>query len=115
MRTEPLELINDADFAKVDLRVGTIITAELFKEAKKRAYKLQIDFGPLGILKSSAQITKKYQPSELIGQQIIAVINFPKKQIANMQSECLVLGVVEDDNVTLLQPQQSVQNGLRIA
>jgi tRNA-binding protein len=107
--------ISYQEFAKIDLRVGTIIHAELFKEAKKPAYKLSIDFGDLGIKKSSAQITKLYKPEEIIGKQVIAVVNFPDKQIANLQSECLVLGAVEGEEVSLLTMDKAVRNGLRIA
>lgn len=104
------------DFEKIEMRVGTILTAEIFKEARNPAYKLQIDFGEkFGIKRSSAQVTKLYNTAELVGKQIIAVINFPVKQIANFFSECLVLGVVGDNNdVTLLQPGLPVKNGLRI-
>ncbi len=103
------------DFTKVEMRVGTIISAEIFKEARNPSYKMVIDFGEFGYRKTSAQITKLYQPNELIGKQIIAVVNFPPKQIANMMSECLVLGGVGDDKeVTLIQPEQAVKNGTRI-
>ena len=102
-------------FEDLDIRVGTIIHAERFEEAIKPSYKLKIDFGELGILKSSAQITKKYTLEHLLGFQVIAVVNFPKKQIANFMSECLVLGVVEDDSVVLLKPDSKTENGLRIA
>lgn len=102
-------------FSQVEMRVGTILTAEIFAEARNPAYKLVIDFGPLGTKKSSAQITKLYQPEELIGRQVIAVINFPPKQIANMMSECLVLGAVgEEKNITLLALERPVSNGLRV-
>jgi tRNA-binding protein len=107
--------ISYQDFEKINIRVGTIIHAEVFKEARKPAYKLSIDFGELGIKKSSAQITKLYTPEELIGKQVIAVVNFPLKQIANLQSECLVLGAVENDEVTLLTIDKAVKNGLQIA
>jgi tRNA-binding protein len=108
-------MINWDDFEKIDMRTGTIIKAEIFAAAKKPAYQLTIDFGELGIKKSSAQITVHYNPADLVGKQIIAVINFPPKQIANFISECLVLGVYDDNNnVVLLQPQQPVTNGLRI-
>ncbi len=111
-----MEQINWNDFAKIDMRTGTILEAEFFAEARKPAYKLRIDFGPLGIKKSSAQLTKLYKAEELKGKQIIAVVNFPPKQIANMQSECLVLGVIGNDNaVNLLIPDGPVKNGLRIA
>ena len=103
------------EFMHVEMRVGTIISAEVFKEARNPAYKVQVDFGAFGIKKSSAQITKLYQPDELIGQQVIAVVNFPPKQIANIMSECVVLGAVgEDKEVTLLKPERKVENGTRI-
>lgn len=111
----PHEKITWNDFEKVEMRVGTIVEAEPFREAKKPAYKLLIDFGEYGMKKSSAQITKRYSPETLIGKQIIAVINFPTKQIANIQSECLVLGAVQEDDVTLLSTDQPVPNGLRVA
>ena len=96
------------------MRVGTIISAEVFTEAKKPAYKIVADFGEHGLRKSSAQITRLYIPEELIGKQIIAVLNFPPKQIANMQSECLILGAVDMDEVTLLSTDKPVKNGLQI-
>lgn len=103
------------DFEKVDMRVGTILEVKEFPKAKKPAYQLTIDFGLLGIKKSSAQITVHYIPEDLIGQQVIAVVNFPPKQIANFISECLVLGLVEKNgSVILLQPQKNVVNGLRV-
>ena len=102
------------DFIKVEMRVGTIISAEVFTEAKKPAYKIVADFGEHGLRKSSAQITRLYIPEELIGKQIIAVLNFPPKQIANMQSECLILGAVDMDEVTLLSTDKPVKNGLQI-
>lgn len=109
-------MITYQDFEKIDLRVGTIIKAVCFEKAKKPAYKLEIDFGYLGIKKSSAQITHHYTTKDLIGKQIIAVINFPPKQIADFQSECLVLGVVQTDNsVVLLTPQLKVDTGLKIS
>jgi tRNA-binding protein len=101
-------------FMQVEMRVGTIIKAEVFEEVKKPAYKLQIDFGEFGIKKTSAQITKLYNTEELIGKQVVAVINFPKKQIANFMSECLILGSIESDVVTLLSIDKPVSNGLRI-
>lgn len=105
------------DFEKIDIRVGTILEVNDFPEARNPAYQLHIDFGKeLGIKKSSAQITKRYSKDDLIGKQIIAVINFPKKQIANFMSECLVLGIVGDENdVVLLSPTFKVDNGLRMA
>lgn len=109
------DFITWSDFEKVDMRSGTILEAHEFPEAKKPAYKLKIDFGPLGTRMSSAQITDRYTALELIGKQIIAVINFPPKQIGPFMSECLVLGVVPDDGrVSLLHPDHPVANGLRI-
>lgn len=108
-------MISWADFEKIDIRVGTIIEAESFEKAKKPAYKLQIDFGELGIKKSSAQITALYSLDELKNRQVIAVINFPPKQIADFISECLVLGVYNSNNdVVLLQPSSGVGNGDKI-
>lgn len=102
------------DFAKVEIRVGTIVEAEYFKEARKPALKLRIDFGEFGIKKSSAQITKRYIPEEIIGKQVVAVVNFKPKQIANIKSECLLLGALAGEEVILLQPDQKVSNGLRV-
>ena len=97
------------------MRVGTITAAKHFEKAKKPAYQLTIDFGAFGIKQSSAQITAQYQLEELPGKQVIAVVNFPVKQIANFFSECLVLGVYNQNNdVILLQPGKTVQNGCRI-
>lgn len=103
------------DFEKINIRVGTITDAQEFPKARKPAYKLIIDFGELGIKRSSAQITKFYTPKELIGQQVIAVVNFPPKQIAGFISECLVLGVYDENkDVVLVQPKHSVPNGSKI-
>lgn len=103
------------DFAKLDIRSGTILTVKPFEKAKKPAFQLEIDFGPLGIKKSSAQITHHFSSEELIGKQIVAVINFPPKQIANFFSECLVLGVYDNNQqVVLLQPTFAVDNGSKI-
>jgi tRNA-binding protein len=103
------------DFEKIDIRAGTIIEVNDFPKAKKPAYQLTIDFGELGIKKSSAQVTHLYKKEALMGKQVIAVVNFEPKQIANFFSECLVLGVYTDKKeVVLLQPQQSVQNGWKI-
>lgn len=109
-----MSAISWGDFEKIEMRVGTIIEAEVFREAKKPAYKIRIDFGPYGIKKSSAQVTRLYQPEELIGKQVIAVLNFPPKQIANLKSECLIMGVVDEADVTLISPGKPVANGLRI-
>jgi tRNA-binding protein len=107
--------ISWADFEKVEIRVGTVLTAEDFPEARKPSYKLSIDFGDYGIMKSSAQVTKFYPKEDLPGLQVIAVVNFPEKQIANFFSQCLVLGVyTEDREVVLLSHMQKVQNGAKI-
>ena len=109
-------MISWNDFEKVDIRVGTIIEISEFPKARKPAYKLKINFGELGIKQSSAQITGLYSKEDLLNKQIIAVVNFPPKQIAGFMSECLVLGIVDGSNpVVLLQPEQKVKNGLRIA
>ncbi|GEP51302.1 tRNA-binding protein [Flavobacterium noncentrifugens] len=104
------------DFEKTEMHVGTIIGVNDFPEARKPAYQLTIDFGPeIGIRKSSAQITKRYQKEDLLNRQIVAVVNFPKKQIGKFMSECLVLGAVGiEGDVVLLRPDFKVDNGLRI-
>lgn len=103
------------DFTKVEMRVGTILSAEVFKEVRNPAYKLVVDFGEYGTRKTSAQITNLYQPEELVGKQVVAVINFPPKQIATMMSECLIMGAVGDNkDVTLISPDLKVENGTRI-
>lgn len=108
-------MISWNDFEKVEIRTGTIISATEFPNARKPAYQLTIDFGELGIKKSSAQITTHYTKEELPGKQIVAVVNFPVKQIANFFSECLVLGAVQGDgSVILLQTERKVINGLKI-
>jgi len=108
-------LINWYDFEKIDIRTGTILEADPFPKAKKPAYRLLIDFGTAGVKKTSAQITVHYKSEELVGRQIIAVINFPPKQIANFHSECLVLGVYDEANeVVLLKPDKPMINGAKI-
>jgi tRNA-binding protein len=104
------------EFEKVEMRVGTILEVNYFPEARKPAYQLTIDFGTtIGIRKTSAQITKRYQKEALINRQVVAVVNFSKKQIGKFMSECLVLGSVgEDNDIVLLQPDFVVDNGLRI-
>ncbi len=100
------------DFEKVQIKAGTIVEVNDFPNARKPAYQLLIDFGELGMKRSSAQITHHYSKEELIGKQIVAVVNFPVKQIANFFSECLVLGVYDNNNeVVLLTPDKAVQNG----
>jgi len=104
-----------SDFEKIDIRVGTITEVTDFPKAKKPSYQLAIDFGELGRRKSSAQITNLYEKQELVGRQVIAVVNFPPKQIANFFSECLVLGVYTDKKeVVLLRPDRPVGNGWKI-
>lgn len=110
-----METIAYSDFEKVDIRVGKIIQAEEFPKARQPAYKLWIDFGELGIKKSSAQITKLYNSTDLINRQILAVVNFPPRQVADFMSEVLVLGVVLDNKeVALVHPDRDVPLGLRI-
>lgn len=109
-------MISWSDFEKIDIRCGTIIEVNEFPKANKPAYKLLIDFGEeLGHKRSSAQLTKYYTKEALLNCQVIAVVNFPPKQIADYISECLVLGVYDENNaVILLKPQQKVKNGQRI-
>lgn len=108
--------ISWTDFEKIDIRCGTIISANDFEKARNPSYQLEIDFGALGIKKSSAQITTLYKKEDLIGKQILAVVNFPKKQIANFFSECLVLGVYGEDSkdVTLLTTSLPATNGMQV-
>ncbi|WP_410990901.1 chaperone CsaA [Bacillus cereus] len=109
-------MANFEDFLNLDLRIGTVIHAEEFKEARVPAIKLAIDFEEIGIKQSSAQITKRYIPEDLIGQQIVAVVNFPPKRVAGFKSEVLVLGgVPEADDVVLLQPNMELPNGTKIS
>lgn len=103
------------DFEKIEMRMGTIIDVHDFPKARNPAYQLTIDFGEFGVKKSSSQITKLYNHSDLIGTQVIAVVNFPPKQIANFISECLVLGVIgPDKEIILIRPEREVENGSRI-
>jgi tRNA-binding protein len=110
-----METITWEDFEKIDIRSGTILEARTFPKAKKPAYQLVIDFGPLGIKQSSAQITVHYSVEQLKGMQVVAVVNFPPRQIANFISECLVLGIYDDNNdVVLLAPERKISNGKKI-
>ncbi len=115
-RIKEMQQIEWNDFSKVELRVGRIIQAEVFKQARKPAYILQVDFGEdLGIRKSSAQITKLYQPDDLIGKLVVAVVNFPKKQIGPIQSECLVTGFHNaEGDVALCVPEFDVPLGTKL-
>ena len=114
-KNRPVEQIQFADFLKVDIRVGTIISAEDYPEARKPAYKLEIDFGDFGRKRSSAQITQHYRKEDLVGKQVIAVVNFPPKQIGKYISEVLTLGLPDDKGqVVLLEPTVRVANGERL-
>jgi tRNA-binding protein len=117
MNIENTASLSWEEFERVEMRVGTILEVNDFPEARKPAYQLTIDFGAtLGIRKSSAQITQRYTKEVLLGRQIVAVVNFPKKQIGKFRSECLVLGAVgEQGDVVLLSPDFTIENGLRIA
>ena len=110
-----MNTISWSDFEKVEIHVGTVLTAVPFPEARKPAYKLTVDFGPLGVKQSSAQITRRYDPSRLVGRQVLAVTNFSPKRIAGFQSEVLVLGAVpEEGDVVLVNLEEEVPNGTRI-
>ncbi|HDK7175405.1 TPA: tRNA-binding protein [Clostridium botulinum] len=105
-------MVNFEDFMKLDIRVGEIIKVEFFEKAKKPAYKLLVDFGnEIGIKKSSAQITECYKEEELVGKQVLGVVNFPPRQIGDFMSEVLVLGIYSTQGVVLIQPQQPVKKG----
>jgi tRNA-binding protein len=107
--------ISWSDFEKLDIRVGTVVEVSAFPEARKPAYKLSIDFGDLGVLKSSAQITENYRVTDLINIQVVAVVNFPPKQIGNFMSQCLVLGLYSaDGSVVLVSPGKPVFNGAKL-
>lgn len=105
-------MANFDDFLKLDIRVGTIVSAKNFEKARKPAYQLEVDLGEaLGIKRSSAQITDHYSPEELVGKQVLAVVNFPPRQIANFFSEILVLGTYSEGGVVLIRPDKPVKNG----
>jgi len=103
------------DFNRIDMRIGRVLDAEPFPEARKPAYKLTIDFGPLGVKKSSAQITELYRPEDLVGRPVVAVVNFPPRRIAGFPSEVLVLGVPDEKGrVVLLRPEREAPPGARV-
>ncbi|MDA9191416.1 tRNA-binding protein [Luminiphilus sp.] len=112
-----MDTISWDDFVRVELRVGTVVSAEVFENARNPAYILHIDCGAeLGILKSSAQITDLYEPNDLVNRQVVCVVNFPPKQIGHIQSQCLVTGFPQaDGSVVLIAPDQPVANGLRLS
>lgn len=108
-------MIEFSDFQKIDMRVGTVVDVKINEKAHKPAYVVHIDFGALGVMKSSAQLTENYQPEDLDGRQVVGVVNFPPKQIADVQSEVLILGALsENEGVVLLNVDQPVENGSRI-
>lgn len=109
---EGYDMASFDDFMKLDIRVGAVLEAAVFEQAKRPAYQLMIDFGDeIGVKKTSAQITQNYTPEELIGKQVLAVVNFPPKQIANFMSEVLVLGTYSEGGVVLITPDKTVKNG----
>lgn len=107
-------MVSWEDFEKIDLRTGTVLEAYAVTHTKKPAVRMTIDFGPLGIKKSSAQLTELYQAEALTGCQIIAVVNFPPKQIGDFISECLILGVYDEQGVVILTPERPVENGSKV-
>lgn len=109
------EPISFDDFQKIDLRIGTIIEVKGFKKAKIPAYQLKIDFGKLGVKRSSAQITSLYSKKELLNKQVVAIVNFKPKQIGNFISECLILGIQNKKDVVLLHVKNSVKNGVKVS
>ena len=103
------------DFTKIEIRVGTVVRAEAFDRARKPAIKMWIDFGPLGTLTSSAQITRRYEPEQLVGTQILGVTNFPPRRIAGFSSQVLILGAIpEEEDVVLVRPDAAVEPGTRV-
>ena len=107
-------MVNYSTFEKLDFRIGTILNAVDFPKAKKPAYQLEIDFGTLGVLKSSAQITKRYDLKDLLGKQVIAVVNIGTRKVADFESQCLVLGAAENNEVVLLAPESKTPNGSQV-
>lgn len=109
-----MKLIDFNKFNAIDMHIGTVLKAESLPNARKPAYILHIDFGNYGILKTSAQLTRRYYLEDLIGKQVVAVMNFPKKQIGKIQSECLVLASIGEKGTTLLTPDSTVRNGAKV-
>ena len=109
------EMVTFEDFSKIDIRIGTIVEVEDFPKARKPAYRLRIDFGAMGIKRSSAQITALYSKEDLFHKQVMAILNFAPKQIANFTSECLVLGIQDGEEVVLLHTLEKVNNGAKVS
>ena len=109
------EMVTFEDFSKIDIRIGTIVAVEDFPKARKPAYRLKIDFGKMGVKRSSAQITTLYSKEDLLKRQVVAIVNFAPKQVANFTSECLVLGIQDGEEVVLLHTLEKVYNGAKVS
>lgn len=109
------EMVTFEDFSKIDIRIGTIVAVEDFPKARKPAYRLKIDFGKMGVKRSSAQITTLYSKEDLLKRQVVAIVNFAPKQVANFTSECLVLGIQDGEEVVLLHTLEKANNGAKVS
>lgn len=109
------EMVTFEDFSKIDIRIGTIVAVEDFPKARKPAYRLKIDFGKMGVKRSSAQITTLYSKKDLLKRQVVSIVNFAPKQVANFTSECLVLGIQDGEEVVLLHTLEKANNGAKVS